>query len=172
MKFEGYEFARDTFASLLLRRHFPERNDGESAVILAFLIEHLPEYDSIGFAKRLGHPLTVDPALPESVQRGAMFSSMLKVDILAWTGQQPTLIEVKQHVTPAALGQILTYRHHLLEAMPDVREPRLVVVGRTASPDAVAALQAHGVTVYLYPDAPARIAAAAGGVRPDDGTAA
>lgn len=153
LAFDGYSYDRNDFALLIIRSHFPERTDGESHVIRAFLLEHLLDYDRITFSKRTGHGITPDPTHLPAVQANTAFSSMLRIDILAWRGPTPIIVEVKQDVTPAALGQILTYRHHLLEEYPSAPEPELVVVGRTANPDAIAALQAHGVTVYLYPDA-------------------
>jgi hypothetical protein len=164
MNLDGYTYTVLEFSRLLIAKHYPERTDGESAVIRAYLLEHLTEFDSIVFAKRLGHGIPADPTHEPGVQQNADFSGRLKLDILAWRGPRPVLIEVKQRVTPATLGQLLTYRHHFADEMPDAPEPELVAVGREAVPDAVAALQAHGVTVYLYPDAVARVDAAGGGV--------
>ena len=153
---EGYTYDVLEFARLLIAKRYPERTDGESAVIRAYLLEHLTEYDRVQFSVRIGTPIAPDPAHPQPVQDGVVFSSKLRIDLLGWKGNALDLIEVKQRITPASLGQILTYRHVLLGEWPDAPEPRLVVVGREASPDAVAALQAHGVTVYVYPDADTR----------------
>jgi hypothetical protein len=172
MQLDGYTYSVLEFARLLIAKHYPERTDGESAVIRAYLLEHLSEFDSITFAKRVGRGIPADPTHEPGVQANAEFSGKLKIDILAYKGSLPYLIEVKQRVTPAALGQILTYRHEFLEEFPDAPEPSLVVVGREASENAIPALQAHGVTIYLYPDADPRRDAAGGGLRPDGGTAA
>lgn len=172
MNLDGYTYDVLEFSRLLIAKHYPERTDGESAVIRAFLLEHLTEFDSITFAKRVGTGIAANPTHEPGVQANAEFSGKLRIDILAMKGPLPYLIEVKQRVTPATLGQILTYRHHFLENVPDAPEPVLVVVGREASPDAVAALQAHGVTVYLYPDADPRRDAATGGLRPNGGATA
>ena len=153
MDLEGYRFSRDDFSRLLLRRYMPERTDGESAVILAFLAKHLDEFDSITFAKRVGTGIVPNPEHPDAVQRNTVFSSNLKIDILAFRGARPIIIECKQRVTPASLGQIRTYRYFLTKEFPDAPEPELLVVGREATPDALEALQAEGVTVYLYPEA-------------------
>ena len=153
LAFDGYTFTKADFSLLKIRKHYPERTNGESYVIRAFLLAHADEYDSIIFSKRVGHGVTPDPRHPAAVQLNTAFSSMLRIDLLAWRGPTPVIIEVKQRVTPACLGQILTYRHHFLEAVPDAPDPDLLVVGREAVPDAVVTLQAHGVTVYLYPDA-------------------
>jgi hypothetical protein len=153
MNLEGYRYPREDFATLLLRKFYPERTDRESAVIKAFLLAHLAEFDSIVFSKRVGHGVPPDPSHLPGVQANTVFSSKLRIDILAFRGQRPVIIEVKVRVTSYALGQILTYRFHYLEEHPDAPEPELVVVGATASDDAVVALQNHGVTVYLYPEA-------------------
>jgi hypothetical protein len=161
---DGYTYDVLEFARLLIAKRYPERTDGESAVIRAYLMEHIGEYDRLQFSVRIGTGVVPDPAHPQSVQDGVVFSSKLRIDLLGWRGNALDLIEVKQRVTPASLGQILTYRHVLLGEWADAPEPRLVVVGREASPDAVDALTAHGVTVYLYPDADARPHDAANGL--------
>lgn len=149
----GVVYDPHDFALLLIRRQYPERTAGESLVIRAFLLEHLQEFDRLTFSKRVGKGLAPDPAHPDAVQRNTVFSSQLRIDMLGWKGNRPIIIEVKQLVTPATLGQVLTYRHHVIEEFPDAPEPELVVVGREAVEDAVVALQSYGVTVYLYPDA-------------------
>jgi hypothetical protein len=156
MELEGYTYDTPDFALLLLRKFYPERTDRESAVIKAFLLTHATDFDRITFSKRVGRGIPPDPTHLPAVQRNTVFSSRLRIDLLAWRGSQPVIIEVKVSVTPATLGQILTYRHHFVEEFPDAPEPELVVVGREASDDALVALQAHGVTVYLYPDAAPR----------------
>jgi hypothetical protein len=153
VQIDGYQYGPTDFAQLLIQKHYPERTDGESWVIRAFLENHLGEYDSITFAKRVGRGLEPDPAHLPAVQANTVFSSKLRIDILAWRGRTPVIVEVKQNVTPAALGQILTYRHWFLTEFPDAADPELVVVGRVGNDDAITALRAHGVTVYLYPDA-------------------
>lgn len=148
-----YVYDPTDFALLLIRSHFPERTDGESVVIRAYLLEHLREFDRIIFGKRVGHGEPPDPTHLPAIQQQTVLNTQKRIDILAYRGTQAVIIEVKQRVTPAALGQILTYRHHFLEEAPDAPEPELVVVGRESDADTLAALSAHGITTYLYPDA-------------------
>jgi hypothetical protein len=155
MRLDGYQFGQDDLALLLLRRFYPERTDRESEVIRAFLLNHGHEYDRYGFSIRIGQGVTPDPSHTPSVQANAVFSSMKRIDALFWSGPQPTIVEVKHRVTPASLGQILTYRQLFREAVPDAPEPRLIVIGRYSDDDTTRILQDHGVTVYLYePPAP------------------
>jgi hypothetical protein len=148
-----YLFDRNDFGLLLIRKAYPERTDGESAVIRAFLLEHLAEFDSIVFGKRVGQGEPPDPSHLPAIQRQTTLNTQKRIDILAFKGSQPVIIEVKQRVTPAALGQLLTYQHHYVEENPDAPEPDLWIVGRESDGDTLAAISGHGVTVYLYPDA-------------------
>jgi hypothetical protein len=168
---DGYLFTRDDFVQMLARKWFPERTDRESGVIRDYLAAHHHEFDRFTFSKRVGQGVAPDPAHLEGVQRNTVFSSRKRIDILAGSGSHPTLIEVKERVTPASLGQILTYRSLFLEEHPDADEPSLVVIGRESDPDTLAVLQAHGVTVYLYAAADAAGVDAGGAARPVSGPA-
>jgi hypothetical protein len=146
----GYHFGRDDFARVLLMKFYPERTDGESAVIRDFLLDHIDEYDAVDFSVRVGEGIAPDPTHLPGVQRQTVLNSKKRIDVLAWRGPQPVIVEVKQRVTPASLGQILTYRTLWLEENPDGLDPELIVVGRTSDPDTIRSLTAHGVTVYIY----------------------
>lgn len=152
---DGYTFTRDDFVQMLARKWFPERTDRESGVIRDYLAAHHQEFDRFTFSRRVGQGVAPNPEHLKGVQRNTVFSSRKRIDILAFTGAHPTLIEVKERVTPASLGQILTYRALYLEEHPDSDEPTLIVVGRESDPDTTASLQNYGVTVYLYPAAEA-----------------
>jgi hypothetical protein len=151
----GYDFTKDDLATLLLRRFYPERTDKESAVMRDYLLAHGAEFDRFSFSVRVGQGATPTPDLLPNVAKNVVFSSQKRIDMLFWRGPQPVIIEVKVNITPATLGQILTYRHLWLEENPGVPDPDLVVVGRVTDPDTVRALNAAGVTVYVYPDAQA-----------------
>lgn len=153
---DSYTYDVLEFARLLIAKRYPERTDAESAVIRAFLLEHITEYDHLDFSVRVGTGVVPDPSHPQSVQDNAVRSSKLRIDIIGWKGQTFDIIEAKQFVTHHALGQVLTYRLAMQGALPDAPEPRLVVIGRTATEDALAALTTYGVTVYLYPNADAQ----------------
>jgi hypothetical protein len=137
-----YAFDRNDFALLLIRKAYPERTDGESAVIRAFLHRAPERVRSIVFGKRVGQGEPPDPTHLPAIQRQTTLNTQKRIDILAFRGAQPIIIEVKQRVTPAALGQILTYRHHFVEENPDAPEPDLWIVGRESDADTLAAISA------------------------------
>lgn len=146
----GYEFTRDDLAELILRQYYPERTQRESGVLRDYLLAHGREFDRFEFSRRIGHGVDVDPSVPANIARGLVHSTRKRIDLLAWSGQQATIVEVKYRVTPSALGQIQTYRHLFLEEFRDALEPALVVVGRYSDDDTLRPLAAAGVTVYLY----------------------
>lgn len=146
-----YDFSKDDLATLLLQRFYPERTDRESTVIRDWLFAHGAEYDRFSFSVRVGQGQTPAPGLDPGVVRSVAFSSRKRIDILAWQGPAPTIIEVKERVTPAALGQVLTYRQLFLEETPDAPEPRLVIIGRYSDDDTIRSITAHGVDVLLFP---------------------
>jgi hypothetical protein len=153
MTLQGTDFTKDDFASLLLRSFYPERTDRESRVIRDYLINHGAEFDRFTFSAHIGQGAVPDPTLPLRLQKQIAYVSQKRIDGLFWSGSQPTIIEVKYLVTPASLGQILAYRLLLREELPDAPEPQLVVIGAAGDPETIRILNAHGITVYIYPEA-------------------
>ena len=167
----GYDFTKADLPLLLVRKYFPERTDRESRIILDWLAAHGDDYDRITFSVHIGDGLAPNPDHLPGIQKTTTYSTQKRIDVLAWQGSQPTIIEVKERVTPAALGQILTYRVLFLEELPDAPEPRLVVIGRYSDPDTIKGLNAHGVDVLLYPADVTAGASAAAPAGPAAGTA-
>jgi hypothetical protein len=157
-------FNAGDFTELLLRKFYPERTDRESGVIRDFLLEHIHDYDRLQFSVRIGEGMTPNPDHLPAVQRNTVFGTQKRIDMLAWSGSQPTIVEVKERVTPASLGQILTYRQLFREDNPVAEDPIWVVIGRYSDEDTLRSLTAHGVTVFLYPPADAGGNAGGGGV--------
>ncbi len=149
---EGYDYDAGAVLEAFLARHFPERTDRESGILRDYLSQHVTEYDRVSFSVRVGQGWTPDPAALAGVQRSVTWSTRKRIDFLGWSGNQPTIGELKERVSPAVLGQLRTYRQLLLEELPDVPEPRLIAIGRYSDPDTLRVLTGEGITVYLYPD--------------------
>ena len=79
---EGYDFRRDTFPELLLRRFYPEKTDRESGVLRDFLVRHLHEYDKVSFSVRIGEGIAANPDHLPGVQRSTTFSSRRRIDMV------------------------------------------------------------------------------------------
>jgi hypothetical protein len=147
---EGYDYDGRQLAELLIARHFPERTDRESSIIADWLRAHGAEYDRFSFSVRVGAGVTPDAAHPPGVQSSTRWSSRKRIDVLAWQGEQPSIVEVKERVVPGVLGQLRTYARLFLEERPDAPEPILIAIGRYSDDDTIRSLQAEGITVYLY----------------------
>jgi hypothetical protein len=147
---DAYLYTRDQFPALLKRSFFPEKTGRESAVYRDYLTNHVYEFDRVLLQVRVGQGLTPDPTHLEGVQRQTARNSRKVIDILGWKDQQPTIIEVKERIVPAVVGQLRAYRQLFLEGNPDAPEPRLVAVGRYSDPDTLRILAAEGIDVYLY----------------------
>jgi hypothetical protein len=150
----GYDYSRDQLLDVFVRMRFPERSDRESSLYRDFLQQHIHEYENYSFQVRVGQGAAPNPDHLPGVQRQAVRNSQMKIDMLAWQGEQPFIFEMKERAIHAALGQLQTYRHLWMEENPDALEPRLAVVARTIDPDMPRVFDAAGIDVYLYDAAP------------------
>lgn len=149
----GYWFTAADLPTLQVARFYPERTVKESGVIRDYLENHGREFDQIGFSVRVGQALRPDPTHLVGVQKSTIYSSRKRIDVVGVGGAGITLVEAKARIEPSALGQILTYRNLWLEEYPTNTNPNLVVIGRYTDQDTIKSLNAHGVTVYVYPEA-------------------
>jgi hypothetical protein len=147
----GYDYSRAQLQEQLIKMQFPERTPKEAAIIRDWLLRHVDEYDRYSLSVRVGAGIAPDPTHDPGVQYSTVFSSKKRIDILAYQGRQPTIFEVKDRLIPAALGQLLTYRHLWMEENPDEPEPLLGAIARTSDDDTNRVLQSNGVTIYLIP---------------------
>jgi hypothetical protein len=147
---ETYTYQPAQLVELLIARHFPEFTDRETPVIHAFLAHHAGEFSKFQFSVRVGVGVRPDPAHLPGVQAAMVRSTKKRMDLLFWQGEQPWIIEAKERITPAVLGQLRAYRHLLLEERPDLPEPVLATIGRYSDDDTIRVLQAEGVHVYIY----------------------
>jgi len=147
----GYAFQRDALALLLTKTRFPEKTEREAPIIIGFLQSRGALYDTYEFSVRVGTPATPDPSHPEGVQRSTVFSSRKRIDMVLTAGDQLTIVEVKERITPHVLGQLVTYQHLLMEDRGLRDPPALLAIGRYSDDDTRRVLQANGVTIYEYP---------------------
>lgn len=148
--FAPYTFGRNDLPELLIRRYYPERTGRESIIIRDWLKQHGHEFDRIAFSVRIGEGLAPNPDHEPGIQAMTERVTKKRIDVLTWTGDQAGIVECKERVTAAVLGQLLAYRQLYLEENPGAKEPTLTVIGRTCTQDDLRVLLNHGITVYLY----------------------
>lgn len=147
---EGYWFDAADLPRLVIASYYPERTDAESAVIRDYLNAHGTEFAKLGFSIRVGQALKPDPTHLIGVQRSTIYSTRKRIDFVGINGELHTLVEAKQRIQPAAIGQILTYRKLYLEDHPDVHNVRMILIGRYSDDDTVNSATAHGIHVLIY----------------------
>lgn len=151
---QGYDYTREELPMLFRVGFLPEIPKPEAAVIFDFLAAHADEYDRFSFSVRLGTPIAPDPTHLPGVQKSTVFSSMKRLDCIAWQGDYATIIEAKLRVNTDAIGKSLMYRQLYLEENTHAPEPRMLVVGREVDADVARTHSAQGIDIYLYEASP------------------
>lgn len=125
----------------------------ETAVAHAYLIKHVDDFDRVEFNVRLGPGLVLGPGYPPYIQKMATANSQARADMIAYRGTVPTIVEFKGNITPAALGQVITYWKLLTQDNPSLLQVYKVVAGQTVQLGLPAIFDQYGVSVELYPAA-------------------
>lgn len=139
-------------AYLLSLTRFPQMTVNESSIVHQWLLAHADEYDDVDFNPHVGNSLSLGPEYDETTQRQAALLSQKRIDILAFKGNEVTIIEVKLRISLSALGQLLGYSLLYQMEHPETGAVHLVAIAHDALIDAAEVLQAHGVHVELYPN--------------------
>lgn len=125
----------------------------ETAVAQQYLIAHANDYDRVELNVGLGPGLDLGPGFEPWVQKAATASTKPRADMILYSGNTPTIVEVKDRISPSVMGQLLTYWHILREDNPSLLNVYKVVAGRTIIQGLPAIFQRYGITYELYPNA-------------------
>jgi hypothetical protein len=125
----------------------------ETAVAHAWLTKHVDDYDRIELNVPLGPGLQLGPGYEPWVQKAATANSRARADLIAYRGAAATIVEFKGNITPAALGQLLTYWKLMTADNPALLQVYKVVAGQTVQLGLPAIFDQYGVSVELFPGA-------------------
>jgi hypothetical protein len=117
----------------------------EVAVLKEWLRLHESEYTSFDYNVRTGTGTDPGPTYPQNIRDMGVAVTQKRIDAIAWNGNVPTLIEVKNRATLTAVGQILAYKVLFKQDNPLSPDPKLLLVAAKFDPDVYAVLQSHGV---------------------------
>lgn len=131
---------------------FPQMTINESAIIHAWLLEHVDEYDDVDFNVRVGNSVDIGPGATDVQRKQAAALSQKRADVVAYKDGAVTIVEAKPRLTLSALGQLLGYAVLWQADNPLTKAVHLVAIGHTALVDAVEVLHAHNITTELFPD--------------------
>lgn len=123
----------------------------ETAVAHAYLIRHVDDFDRIELNVKLGPGVDIGPGYEPWVQKMATANSQARADMIAYRGGAATIVEFKGRITPAALGQVLTYQKLLTQDNPKLLQVYKVVAGESVQNGLTPIFDQYGVSVELYP---------------------
>lgn len=133
----------------------------ETLVAKAYLAKHVDDFDSVSFNVGLGPGCTLPYGTPAYVQKCADASSRLRADMICYRGNTATIVEVKDRIYPAVMGQLLAYWHLLHDDRPDLMQIYKVAAGQSVQVGLVPVLQTYGISVELFPGAAISLGAVA-----------
>jgi len=125
----------------------------EAAVGKAWLEKHWQEWDRVEFNVPMGPGVTLWPGAPDYVVKSAQASTKPRADIIVWRNQDRSaaIVELKQRIGGAALGQVITYAHLLQADRPQLVQVYRIVAGASILEGIQPVFDHAGVSVELFP---------------------
>jgi len=123
----------------------------ETAVLKAFLMQHVDDFDRVQFEVGLGPGIQLGPEYPDYMVRYAAKTYQLRADMICWRGNVPTIVEAKDRLDGCAIGQLLTYTKLLKQDNPTLLQTYKVAVGLSICEGIRDVFWEYGVEVELFP---------------------
>ena len=121
---------------------------GEDREIWSRFIDMFPDrFDTADYDFRVGKGMVTDPSWPEYMKVDAIALTQKRIDVLAWKGEQPTIIEVKKRVGLSALGQVLGYKVLFMKYFSHFQDPEMLIVCEKISIDDHDVLEGNRIPV-------------------------
>lgn len=133
-----------------IKRHRYPHMIGEDIEIWSRFVEKFPDrFDTVDYDFRVGKGMEADPNWPEYMKVDAIALTQKRIDVLAWNGEKPTIIEVKKRVGLSTLGQILGYFQLFIDVYKKIKKPKLLIVCATIGRDDLRVLEANKIPVEV-----------------------
>lgn len=104
----------------------------------------------------LGEGVPVDPTWPLWQRRMVLALSRKRADVVRYTGQEWTIIEVKRQVGMSAVGQLLCYRLLFIKKFHPATPVKMLAIGQRSAPDMYFILPQLDISMYLVGEAQAK----------------
>jgi hypothetical protein len=127
------------------RLKYPGLLPDEIIVLRNWLALHEHGYDRFDYNVRLGPDLDPGPQYSDGVRKSVILSGKLRVDAVAYKGDQAYLIEVKRRAVPSNIGQLLTYYHAWVMEHPAGPAPKMILVCNGCTPNIIPAVLGTGI---------------------------
>lgn len=128
-------------------------NAAETAVLKAFLVKHVNDFDRVELEVGLGPGKTLDASYPEYMRRFAKRTYQLRADMICWRGNVPTIVEAKDRLDGAAIGQLIAYTKLLKQDNPKLLQTYKTAVGLSICDGISDVFYEYGILVELFPGA-------------------
>jgi hypothetical protein len=122
---------------------------GEAEVMRLWLQKYEAAYDHFEYNVRIGPSRDIGPSFPDYVRKTAMVSSQLRLDAIAWDGQQATLVEAKQKAWALGVQQLAVYGAVWAAENPQLPRPKLLLICRRVEAGVIESAAATGVLVEI-----------------------
>jgi hypothetical protein len=129
-----------------LRQTYPAMLPAEIAVWRAWLRLNAGNYDRFEYNVRVGPGFDPGPNVAPADRQMSLDITRKRIDALAWAGNQPTVIEVKDRAGLSAIGQLMGYIVHWKDEHPFGPPPYALLVANRLAPGVERVLQAHSLT--------------------------
>jgi hypothetical protein len=123
----------------------------EVIIFRAWLALHQNEYDRFEYNVRVGNGTDPGAQYPAIYRQQYIENTQKRIDAVAWKGQQPTIVEVKDRATASCMSQILTYKALWPLTFPNTPAPKLLLVTNRVAADMPLVLDASGITLEIVP---------------------
>jgi hypothetical protein len=132
-----------------LRQSYPAMLPAEIAVWRAWLRLHAGEYDRFEYNVRVGPGFDPGPNVAPNDRQMSLDITRKRIDAVAWAGNQPTIIEVKDRAGLSAIGQLMGYIVHWKIEKPFTPAPFALLVANRLAPGVDTVLNAHSLLYVL-----------------------
>ncbi len=131
------------------RYKYPHMIGEDREIWNRFVLKFPGRFDTVDYDFRVGKGMETDPNWPEYMKVDAIALTQKRIDVLAWDGEQPTIIEVKKRVGLSTLGQILGYFQLFIDVYKKIKKPKVLVVCETIGRDDLRVLEVNEVPVEV-----------------------
>jgi len=133
----------------LPRRNYPHMVGEDKATWDRFVAKFPDRFDSVDYDYRVGRGEIPPEDYPVNYARMVTQLSQLRIDVVGWNKEKPTIIEVKERGLVSALGQLTGYRVLFVRDLPNFGMPDLMLVCGSITADALTVFNAVGIPVEV-----------------------
>ncbi len=114
-----------------------------------FMEKHPGRFESVDYDFRVGAGAPVPEGEEPSQARMIKMLSQKRIDVLAWLGDDPTIIELKRRVGLGTMGQVIGYKELFMRYFPAFPEPATLVICHEISEDDRYVVEGAGIHVEV-----------------------